>query len=284
MRHGSILLFAAAAGVLATPALAQDAKRLRVQLNARAVYDDNVPRSNAALAALRGVEQEDWIFSPSVSIDLQQPIGRQTVFLMGSVGYNFYEKNDELNREQISLRGGVNSVFGPCAFDLSGDVKRQQSQLEDLALGVTKNLETVSSVSLGAACGREVGFVPTASVAQQWAGNSAAQREDADYVSSTASLGIAYRRPTLGELTLSMNYGATDYDRFILTPSGLEKDGYETYGASLRFARSIGARLKGSVSGGYSSAQPSTSNSEEFEGFTYAVDLNYRPTSRLGVQ
>src|SRR5687767_5378881 len=130
MRHCRILGWSAIGlAVLATPAAAQQARQFEVRASMGVTYDDNVARSNAVTAALRGIEQEDFIYNPSVAVDIVQPFGRQAAFLRGSVGYDFYDKNDQLNRERIDLSGGVSSPLGPCRPTLGGSYKRQQSEL-----------------------------------------------------------------------------------------------------------------------------------------------------------
>lgn len=244
-------------------------------------YDDNVARSNAVAAAFRGIEQEDVIYNPSVTVDIVQPFGRQAAFLSGSVGYDFYDKNDQLNRERIDLSGGVSSSLGPCRPTLGGSYKRQQSELDDLSLVVTENVETTTAVNLDVSCGRKVGFAPTLSLSQEWADNSAAVREIANYTTEAAAIGLGYIRPTFGELSVIGTVVRTKYDRLVPVAAGFERDGYDLYGGGVRYVRKLGARLQGTVSAGYTKVQPFTSIADDFEGFTYAADLTFRPSSRI---
>ncbi len=283
MRRGEIFGGAVlVALVAASPAYSQSAKRFQAQLSARAEHDDNVSRSSAGVAALRNLEQEDTIFSPALTLDVIQPVGRQAVFLNGVVGYKFYDKNDQLNRERVALRGGVNTSLGPCAGVVSGSFSRQQSELDDLALNVTKNVETTTSVGVDATCGREVGLAPTFSVVQRWAENSAADRAGAEYVELNATAGLAYRRPTFGELSVFGQYGKTEYeDRLIPAGASVEEDGFERYGAGIRYTRKLGARIQGTANAGYSVVRPVSNVTEDFEGFEYGLDVSFRPSSRL---
>lgn len=279
----SVLVLAIAAGA---PATAQNARRFKVEAKVSALHDDNISRSNALVAQARGIEQEDVIVSPTLSVDIAQPIGRQALFLTGLVGYNFYQENDQLNRERINLRGGAISTLGPCATTLAGGYNRRQSDLELLEVGVTENVETTTSVSIDGACGRQIGIAPTFSAGREWTENSAALRSTADYTSTTALAGLSYRRPTFGDLTLFGSYGKTEYDR--LVPSGvggaLEEDGYEIWGGGMRYTRRIGARLQGTVTAGYTSVEPSASNTDDFQGFTYGADITFKPSGRIETQ
>lgn len=269
-----------------SPAVAQQAKRFSLEASVQSTYEDNVARSNAIAAAARGIEQEDVRFSPAISVDIVQPFGRQAAFLIGSVGYEFWDKNDQFNRERVSLNGGAISQFRICQTTLAGEYRRGQSDLRDLELtGVVENAETKTGVSGAVTCGRTVGFGATASIGQQWAENSAAARQTSNYDTTNTSIGLLYRRPTFGEATLYASYGKTEYsDRLIVTTSGLETDGFENFGGGLRYTRKLGARLQGTVGAGYSVVRPTTSNATDFEGITYLADLTYRPSSRIQAQ
>lgn len=277
-------IFASTAlGLLAVAGAAhsQEARRMEIQLTARATYDDNVSRSGEALAALRGLEKEDIIYAPTASIDFLQPFGRQAVFLSGLVGYDFYDKNDQLNRERISLRGGVNTSLGPCRATVAGDFSRQQSQLDDLSPLVTENTETVTSASLEGQCGRQIGLAQTFGVTQTWAKNSADLLSNSDYTSTGGTLGVAYRRPTFGELAIFATANQTEFDRQVTTGGALEDDGYDLYGAGVRFSRRLGARIQAGATVSYTSVKPYASNVSDFKGVTYGADLTYRPSSRF---
>src|SRR5437588_164966 len=90
---------AAALSALAAPALAQETRPLGVQAVISEIYDSNVARSSYLLASARGVTQSDWITEPGVTLNLNKTFGRQSAFLRGSVGYDFYARNTRLNSE-----------------------------------------------------------------------------------------------------------------------------------------------------------------------------------------
>lgn len=64
---------------LATPALAQETRSVTFGVQATVVHDSNVSRSDAATAALRGIQREDTIFSPAVTADVLLPVSRQSL-------------------------------------------------------------------------------------------------------------------------------------------------------------------------------------------------------------
>lgn len=285
MHNRDVLGCSAAAAILvASPALAQEAQKFELEFNGSAVYDSNVSRSSELVAQRRGIEREDVILSPTLSVDILRSIGRQSLFLNGLVGYNFYQENDQLNRERIALRGGGITSLGPCATTIAGGLNRRQSDLETLDLGVTENVETTTSVSVDGACGRQVGLAPTFSASQEWTENSASQRASADHTSTTAMVGLSYRRPTFGDLTLFGTFGSTEYDRLVPVGAVLEEDGYEVWGGGLRFTRRIGARIQASVTAGYTAVEPASPLADDFQGFTYGADVTFRPSRRLDAQ
>src|SRR5690242_13118414 len=90
-------------------AAAQNPNRTDVRVDSSLRYDSNVARSDDATAALRGIQPEDEIFTPGVSVDVARVLGGQSVFLQGALSYNFYAHNSKLNRERLVLDTGVNS-------------------------------------------------------------------------------------------------------------------------------------------------------------------------------
>jgi hypothetical protein len=283
MRYGGLLGCSTIAMLLAAGgASAQQARQFDVELEARGVYDTNVARSNATVAALRGVEREDWIFSPSVRLNILQPFGRQAVFLNGAVGYEFYKKNDQLNRERIGLQSGLQTSLGPCRATLVGGYDRKQSDLRDLTLLVVENVETITSAGVDATCGRRTGLGVLGSATQKWADNSASSRATADYTDFLAVAGVVYQRPTFGELNLFGSYGKIKYDnRLVPAGVGFVRDGYERHGAGVRYTRRLGARLQGAVSAGYISVEPESPAVDDFQGVNYSADVTFRSSDRL---
>lgn len=271
------------ASLMATPALAQEARKLDIKLTAKALHDDNVARSNEARAALRGVEREDTIYSPALSIDIVTPVGRQALFLNGSAGYDFYQKNDQLNRENINIAGGANTKFGPCASVFSAAYQRHQSDLRDLTLNtVAENAETTTSLLADGRCVSPVGLGVIGSVSQSWGDNSAQQRVQSNHESTSGSLGVLYSRPTLGDVSLVGRYSKVEYPDRMITVGGVnERDGYENYSGVLNYTRRLGARLQGSVSAGYTKVEPKAATTPQFDGTTYGADITYRSGNRL---
>jgi hypothetical protein len=282
MKKKWILTLAAAPVLLgASPLLAQ-ALIPAVSVSVGYTHDDNVDRLNSADAALRGVNSSDDIFSPALNLNLTHALGPETVFLDGSIGYNYYVRNTVLNSEQIHLTGGGSAKFGRCNVSLSAGLARGQSALEDLVASVTRNIQTTPTYTLGFNCNRIIGFSPTFTITDQTETNSAAILRSSNFKSLTETAGISYDRPALGTLTLYGQHNRTDYDdRDVLDGVDIVEDGFDTYGGGLRYQRRILARLSGEASIGYTTISPEAGSLSSSGGLTYDASLDYKVSPRL---
>jgi hypothetical protein len=274
----------AASAVLAwaMPAAAQDERHIDVELQARVVHDSNVARSSEALAALRGIDTEDTILSPTIVVDILVPVSRQSLFLRGLAARDYYQENSVLDSTRYDIDGGFNLRAGPCTGALTAGYQRRRSDLQDPNFLVVQNIESLKSANAQATCGRAIGFAPTVSVGRTEGENSALLLQDADFESTSASVGIAYRRPNFGQLTLFGRETTTEYpNRMITTGSGTIRDGYDLRAVGVRYERELGSRLEGSVSVSQTSVDPDNPGVPDFEGLTWGADLGYRPSSRL---
>jgi Putative beta-barrel porin 2 len=255
--------------------------RPAVEVSVEALMDTNVARSDEAEAAARGLKQDDWIYTPQVTLNLTRPIGPESLFLSGNVGYDLYQNNSILNRERLDLQGGAKGQFGLCSATLTGGADRHQSNLEDIniATPVVRNTQELNSVGLDGSCGRPIGFGVEASVTQSWASNSTPQFRTFDSRQLTTTLALIYQRPNFGKLSLFGQYDTADYPNDLVlapTPTG---DSYNLYAGGIRFERDLGARLAATISLAYTSLTPL--QGAGFSGFTYSGDLTYRFSGKL---
>ena len=259
--------------------------RAEVTLRGSILYDTNVARSSAAVAALRGIVQEDETYSPTVVLNLQKALGRLSATLQGSIGYDFYQHNTILNRESINLEAGLNAKISSCTASLNGDYARQQSDLQFLTLVTTKNTQTSTSASLNTQCGRRVGFAPYFSVSQAWSDNSASQLFSSDSNTLSGSAGVAYRRPALGSISLFWQFDRTKYPNRLL-PVGLNlfTDGYDTITEGLRLDHTFAAVIDTSLVVSNTSLHSHVPTGTNFKGLTYEADVGYHPTTKFDVR
>ncbi len=276
-----------------TMAPAQSGDRTQeIDLIADIIYDSAVAGSGTTLANLRRIRQSDEIFEPSIRVNIARPIGRETVYLQGDIGYDFYRLNHVLNRENIDIRPGILAPIGLCQTSVSGEYGRAQSELSELALSpsgpvlaVTKNLREIKEIGGGASCGRATGLGFNANASETWVANSSVTQSFTNAQTFSGSSGVEYRRPSLGSISLFGAYSHTDYpDRAglaaLLMIPGLSS-GYNTVSGGLSWSRRVGARLEGNASISYTSLNPIGTNSGKFSGLTYSAGLNYRVTPRI---
>jgi len=282
MKYVKALGLGAAGALLCSSAAMAQALDWNTTVRARVTYDSAAARSSDAIAAARGLEEEDVIGDILATFNVKRPVGRQQLFAQGSVGYDFHQQNTQLNRERINVTAGVSRQVGPCAAKGSGGYARSQSDLEDLNLEAVKNVLERRSVQVGLACSRVIGIAPTFSFSQDWVENSAATRQQANSDSITGRIGLGYSRPVLGSVSVYGEYRESTFpNRLILVNGELIQDGFEVYSGGVQYDRALGSRLAGSISAAYTSLRPEAPGVNGYDGLTYGASLSYRPTSRL---
>lgn len=253
-------------------------------------YDNNVARGQTEVAGFKALHKDDVIYEPSVSVDLNKQLGRQEVFLTGLVGYDFYQYNDQLNRDRINLLGGVRARLARCAGTLTAGFSQQQTDQEYLPLQVTQNVQTTESAGVQLQCGRgrlgefvSVQYVNT----NNDAGDAGIGRQGlVNSQTVSASTGLTYQNKLLGVASGFLSYSSSDYgdnnDPLLPTASG-----FHSYGAGISLERPIGARLKGSAQISYQKSETEgvsvAGSSSTFSSFSAQGSLNYRVNSRLNL-
>ena len=267
--------------IVDNPAVAVASSHYNLDASLKEEYQSNVAGGGAAVAALRGLKQSDYVLSPTLLVDIFRPIGRESIFLTGSTAYNFYERNHILSRENFNLSGGVNGQLSLCRATLSGAYARRQNDLQDITRTAIHDTYQQTSVGLNGACGRSVGFSPNFSITQTWSNNSLSQLQSSDYKTLGGTGGVSYQRPTFGNLSLFGQYQSTEFtNRILFFNLSPQHDGFDTYGGGVSYVRQLGARIQGSVSLSYTSVKP-FAGSASFNGPTYGADVTFRASSRL---
>lgn len=250
--------------------------RSDVELTAKATYDSNVARGDDLVADARDIKSEDVIYSPRIKVDLARPVGRGSAFVQGTVGYDFYQENEELAREHLALSAGVDAPIGPCDAGLKGGVSRQQSDLADLTLTTTENTQQNINVNVNVGCATNGGIGGTVSVGYAETTNSALQ-DLVDSQTNSISAGVTYSNRILGTVALSGGYQDVDYD----TGSLIAPPGFEAYNVGVSISRPIGARLSGTAALGYQTLRSKGPGDGDYDGVSGQAALSYRATPRL---
>jgi hypothetical protein len=267
---------------LAPAAQAQQTRHVNVEVQMTEMHDNNVARSSAAVAAARGVSRSDSAFSPSLVADIFLPVSRQSVFLKGYVGYDDYAKNDLLDASRAKIDGGANLNIGLCQGIANAGYSRAQSDLQDLTLLATRNIEKTTVAGLNMTCGRSAGLAPMFGISTATSSNSSPFLIPSDYHNNTETLGLSYRRPSLGVITVFGSHSDAEYrHRLILVGGVPTKDGYQTDSGGIRYERRLGARIGGEIELGYTKVKPDIPAVPDFKGTTYRGVVDFRVSSLL---
>ena len=279
----ALALVAAQAASAAPPIPTPDTPPVTV--TAGATYDTNVAGSSEALAAARGLKRVDVLYNPALLFNVSEPVGGGlSVFLLGQAGYDAYQRNSILDRENINLQAGANAQLDVCDTTAWGSWARNQSNVADLSIGTTKNTIQVLSGELDATCNKSGPIIPSASISQTYSTNSAVIYATQDYQSLAATASLAYKSAPIGTLSVFGQYTQTEYPhRLFLVGSGLEADGYNLYSGGLRFDRDIGSTIHIEASIGDTNLSPYNGLGASFSGITYDANLGYHPDARLTI-
>lgn len=248
-KHRVIFAATALASAAISPlAFAQttDGPSQEISLSISVKHDSNIARSSRARAIARGLERADERITPSLNVNIERNLGRHTVGLEGSLGYDFHRRNTQLDRERIFVRPKVELNFPICSASLQAEFSRQQSDLGDYAFaGVNgpagvRNTETRQDYSGELRCGRPGGLRPTLGIGRTIGENSNPLRERADFNSTEFLGGLSYDNATIGEFLLYVSKRKTDLPSQIVAGS---EDGYDLTSYGLRFKRDIGTRF-----------------------------------------
>ena len=246
-------------------------------------YFTNVAGSSETFAAARGLKRNDVLYSPSVNLNLAEPMGGLSLFATGQAGYDIHQRNSILDRERLNLSAGANAQVAGCTATPSAGYSRFQSDLADLSVIATKNTQEIVIGELDVTCGQFGRLVPSGSFTQTWAGNSALPYKPSDYRSTAGNGSLAYNAGSIGEISLIGEYAQTTYPhRAILGTAGLQSDGYDHYSAGIHYQRPIGGSLEfgASLSQTWISYQGIGNN---FSGITYDASLTYHASPRLNL-
>ena len=253
-------------------------------------YDTNVARTSEALAAQENIRPEDTTYTPSIYAHMLLPVGRQAVFLDGSVGYTGHQYNTRLDNTHADIKGGVGNSLGPCGTVLSGDYSRGRSEFgNNLLVTNVANIQEVQKLGFGIACRRAAGLGIFADATRSWSSNSLPQTANGNYVSTVYTGGISYQRPSFGSLSLTASDAKTDYSADNIAALLVGSSSFEAKSGGVSFQRRLGGRIQASLAASYTKAETQQAlpvgatipSSRDFSGLTYSGDISYRASSRL---
>lgn len=272
---------AAAAGaiglVAATPAARAQENKFDLSVAVVESYDSNILR----FGEQRTSDPTDNLsIAPRVTVDYSHRFARQRLFANGYAGYVWNDRFQFLNRQDIALTGGADVRAGPrCRATVTASVYQAQSDLEDLG-AVIRNVATAQDYSVQTSCPRPAGFYPAGSASFYRVDNSERRRER-DQQTREARIGIAYRRPSLGDAQVFASFAAIRRQRRVVTADGPTQDVTQVRSYGLRLTRDVGTRINARGEVAYTTADPEIEGIPSFSGVTYALDMSYTPISRF---
>jgi hypothetical protein len=277
-----------AGGVSAAQEMPEVGREREWRFGARvdAAYDNNISRSTRALAVLRGVEQEDYLLTPSLTAAVVQPVGRQAIFLNADAGYTFYRRNPQLDKRRAAISGGVSSTLGPCQQLTYASYNAAQSDLANLDLASSENLRQTKGVAASLQCSRPSGLGASLFLQRLDSKNSNITLRESDATTETGSLTLIYDQPSLGNFALAFNYVDTEFPNRIL-PGRPIGDGVFMQSYTAGYKRELGRRSSISGSAGVTHvkrefAPPGVDLS--FTSTAYQLDLLYGLGERIDLE
>jgi len=281
----------------------------RIGASLRTYYDSNLLRLGNGFPRTQGKSRADFRFSPSVDAAIGQPIGRQQLFLGGSLGRDYYARSNGLDRNRYSVGGGALLKAGTsCNGSITGDYKRRQAVLSESSLAVDN---TQASLDYGAVidCAPSQGIGFGGGVTRQQTDNKNPNRQVQDSRETNFDAHLNFGASALGTFSAGGTMSRFSYPKrslFVENPAGglplTINDKLDLYSGRISFSRAIGTRLSLSASASYIKVKPKPDavlnlvqgeNGQLFfiasprAGFTgpgYNLSIDYHPGGRFGAQ
>lgn len=279
----------AAVAAFATAAHAQGAPARDISISAsvRAEHQSNAAHASAAQAALAGITRSDQMIAPNVAVNVALPFGAHSFSLSGAAGYSFHRRNKQRDREYLNFSSNLAMRLPVCDPTFNASLSRRISDLGDIVTSpgvdpiTVENVETVKSLGGTIACGKDYGLRPTFGIDYQEGRNDEPTRKFRDRNVTTYTAGLGYVHPSIGDLLLFAQQREIRYPNQLLL-SGRENGNRQRSGG-IRFSRSIGSRLQGSVEVTYAELKSRDPLVSPFKGLNWKADLSAQATSRMMV-
>lgn len=272
-------------GLLACPAAAHaqaDNLQPRTDVSVSIIdqYDSNVLKGGFVQNVRPNAKSGDFVISPTLNLDMVSAIGQHRAFLRGLVGYNIHKRNTYLDREQVSLDGGirVQASLG-CQATVSGTISRQQIDLLDLNAGIDpRNTEDLGSAGVNLDCFSPAGLAGGVGYRRSASKNSAIIQKLTNSVVDSVDANIGLNNNLIGRIALTASYTNARYPRRIDPLTGLN-DGFKSYNVGVRVTRDLGTQLRGTIGAGFTRVRPQNSFTPGFKGGTYYAQIDYNSFS-----
>ena len=259
---------------------------IEVEFSAQLRHDTNVARTDATRAELRGLTQADQRLTLGTGLVVDRGIGPLDIQLDAFAGYDFYNRNSDLNRERLRLSGAFAYNAGPCVGRFLPEFRRAQSELADLAIVDTPGIESVRNAQTEQtyraelACGRSTGLRPAVLYERSRGDNSNPLRRISDFNAERFGAGVEYENPVLGKYTVAAKRQDVDYPNRTAGPLAANS-GYRLDQLTLEGSRDIGAVIVAEFGVGYAHLKPDSATVRDFKGISWRVAATVTPSPPL---
>ncbi|WP_294258505.1 outer membrane beta-barrel protein [uncultured Sphingomonas sp.] len=259
-----------------TPRPSTSGRQIDVRASALIEYNDNVVVNDPRISGGGGAD--DVLAAPSLDLNVVLPRASGTTYLAGSIGYRFYGKYTNLNRENISLTGGADQRLASCL--VHGEIG-YQSRISDLsslyvldAPNSFNNTEESRRYSADIGCGGPYGLRPTLGYSRTEVRNSQATRKYADSDTDTFTAQLGLQSPSLGTISVFGRYSDSVY---VHRPdaAGAGRDGIKNYAAGVQLERNVSSRFNFRGSVNYTKVDPKLPGTESFSGIGFDLSALY---------
>ena len=261
---------------------------LQVIAQAGVEYTDNVARRAQQSIGPGGRyrSRDDWIFRPQVTARIGRPLGRQQLFVVGTVGRDIYARNSRLNRNRFGVNGGVNWALGTrCGGQLGGGYSKRGTQL-GMFEEVIPSTQESWNMRVGGTCRSARGTSINLNYNRFGTTNHTddplglRDRSWANVKGQGANGGIGYPVGSRGQIGVSGNWRQQEFPNQVL-PTG-EANGNSIWGANAYASYRLGQMLQVNGSVGKSWVDPNAPFTPSFSGLSWNLGLSYAGP-RLGV-
>lgn len=266
-----------------TPRPSGSERQISVHATGQLEYNDNVVLNDPRITSgARG----DVIASPSLDLSIVLPRATGQLYLAGTVGYRFYRRYTNFNRENISLTGGGDQRIASCVVHGEVGYQRHLTDLSSVLVQDTapalNNTEEARAYSADIGCGSAYGLRPALAYSRNEVRNSLAQRKFADSDTNTVTAQLGLTSPALGTVSVFGRMSDSSYiHRTVPGVSG--RDGMKSYAAGVQLERAVSSRLNFRGSVNYSKVDPKLASTPGFSGIGFDLSAVYSG-DQYGVQ
>jgi hypothetical protein len=270
----------------------------------RTVYDTNILRIGDGFTPTNGGQREDLRISPLVDASFGLPIGRQQVFVAGSLGRDIYINNEQLNRTRYAVGAGLNlRAASRCTATAAVNFDSRQALVTEVA-ELVPNLQETLSYGATASCQSPVGLGFGGTVRRLELRNDALTRSQLNYNAMLYSAQLNYALGNIGRFSATGTLNKVGYPTrpVLLVGGGVDTDGVDILSGRFGYQRELGSRLAVILGLSYleSRPQPGTvlqlaptvppalpglvltpTDRSKFTGLGYDAAITYRPSTRL---